>query len=240
MAWHYSFEKYWRNSEIDTWTDPEDIWHWWWNYTWFPTWAAETLEIFSSDVADNWVTPWTWALTVQITNLLDWTWAAMPDITVTLNWTTPVSLWAQTYYRCTRAIVLTAWSSWSNTWTLTLRHTTTTANIFSVMPALMNQTATAAFTVPLWQTLYVKRINMQMARLSWAAWSAAMTFRARPNWQVFNAVLSPEITQGSSYTFENNWYQIFTARTDIKVRCEKVSDNNTVITADFSGFLIDD
>jgi hypothetical protein len=108
------------------------------------------------------------------------------------------------------------------------------------MPIDRNQTAIAAYTVPLWKTLFIKRINIQMARANWWSWSANMTFRDRPNWGVFNTVIWPEITNSSNYKFENNWYYVFLERTDIKVRCESVSANNTIITADFSGFLISD
>jgi len=235
---HTILEKYGRNSDIDSGSAPEDIWNGGGDYTGFPTGAAETMEIFSDDTSDT--SAGTGARTVTIYNLMDGSGNSMPDVTVTLNGTTPVSLGAQTYYRGgTRIKVRTAGSSGHNEGELTLRHTTTTANIFAVMPAERNQTAIAAYTVPMNKTLYVKRINFQMARANGSAGSANMTFRERPDGEVFHASVSPEITNSSSYTFENNGFLVFSAMTDIKARCESVSDNNTIVTADFSGFLID-
>jgi len=179
LVWITPFEKFWQNPEIDTWTTPEDVWHWGWLYTWLPTfWVAETLEISSASPLDtDW---WTWARTVVISWLLDEDYNQMPSITVTLNWTTPVSLWVQTYWRANRIQTLTAWSTWTNQWILTLKHTTTTTNVFARMPALRNQTTIMAFTVPLWKIIAIDKWNIQMGRASGAAWSAEVTVRARP------------------------------------------------------------
>jgi len=235
---HAIFEKYGRNSDIDTGSAPEDIWNGEGEYTGFPTGSAETLEIRSDDTSDT--SGGTGARTVTITGLLDGSYNEMPDVTVTLNGTSWVSLGAQTYLRCSRAVVVTAGSSGHNEGELTIRHTTTTANIFAVMPALQNQTAIAAYTVPLGKTLYIKRVNFQMARANGSAGSATMSFRARAEGEVFQTKLSPEITSSSNYTFENNGFLQFAAKTDVKCRCDDVSDNNTIVTGEFSGFLIDD
>ncbi len=112
------FEKFGKNSDIDTGTDPEDIWNGGGTYTGFPTSAAETLEIFSSDAADT--SAGTGARTVTIYNLLDSTGAESPSITVSLSGTTPVSLGALTYYRGgSRMKVITAGSGGENAGTLT-------------------------------------------------------------------------------------------------------------------------
>jgi len=232
------FEKYGRNSDIDTATSPEDIWNSGGDYTGFPTGAAETMEISSSNVNDT--AAGTGARTVTIYNLLDDTGAEMPDITVSLNGTAQVSLGAGLYYRGgTRIKVNTAGSSGGNEGEITLRHTATTANIFAVMPINRNQTAIAAYTVPLGKTLYIKRIDVYMSRTTGASGSANITIRVRVFGGVFNAIVSPEITESQGYKFENNGYLKLVERTDIKVRCEDVSDNNTVVTAEFSGILID-
>ena len=232
---HEHFDKFGKNSDIDM-AAGEDIWGGGGIYTGFPTGAAETMEIFSSDVDDT--SAGTGARTVIIYNLLDDTGAELPDITVTLNGTTPVSLGAITYYRGgTNMRVITAGSTGSNEGTLTLRHTTTTANIFAVMPIGNNQTAILAFTIPLGKTLYIHRINMQLSRASGAAGSASMSLRAREPGGVFNAIIIPEITEASSYTAIDSW-MIITERTDVKLRCENVSDNSTIISAVIEGVLI--
>jgi len=232
------FEKYGRNSGINTNTDPQDIWNGGGDYSGFHTGSAETMEIFSSSTNDTGAG--TGARTVTIFNLLDSTGASVPDVTVTLTGSTPVSLGASLYYRGgTRIKVITAGSSGYNEGELTLRHTTTTANIFATMPTIKNQTAIAAYTVPLGKTLYISRISMQLARLNGSAGSANMTFRAREHGAVFSSVISPEITNSNSYLYENSGFYIFPERTDIKVRCESVSDNATIVTSDFNGILID-
>ncbi len=233
------FEKFGRNGDIDTGT-AEDVWHGGGDYTGFPTGSAEIMEIASSDANDT--AAGTGARTVRIYGLLDGTGAAVADQDVTLNGTSYVDVHASnTYYRGgARIKVLTAGSGGENAGTLTLRHKTTTANIFAVMPATMNQTAVAAWTVPLGQTLYISRISIQMARANGAAGSAHVSIRSRPDGAVFNTTVSPEVTDSHGYEFANNGFFTFAARTDIKARVESVSDNNTIVTAEFGGFLVDD
>ncbi len=235
---HSAFEKYGRNSDVDTGSTPEDIWNGGSIYTGFPTGAAETLEIFSSDASDS--LAGTGAQTVEISNLLDGSGNVMPAITVDMAGVTPVSLGAQTYSRSTRMRVITAGSNGANAGELTLRHTTTTANIFAVMPIGKNRTAILAYTVPTGKTLYLNRVCFTMARANGSAGSANVALRARPSGQVFEAVISPEITDAHSYTFENNGFRKFEAGTDLKGSAEGVSDNNTVVTGDWGGFLVDD
>ncbi|MHA1401533.1 MAG: hypothetical protein ACTSQE_14380 [Candidatus Heimdallarchaeaceae archaeon] len=235
---HINFEKFGKNNDIDTGTTPQDIWNGGGDYTGFPTGSAETMEIFSSDVNDNGAG--TGARTATIYNLTDDTGAEMPNITVTLNGTTAVSLGAGLYYRGgSRIKVITAGTSGINAGTITLRHTTTTTNIFAVMPIGLNQTVISAFTVPLGKTLYINRVKLQMSRLSGAAGSAVVSLRSRKHGGVFNTSLIPTITNSDSYSFENNGWLKYEERTDVKTRCEDVSDNNTTVIGEFNGILID-
>lgn len=239
VSGHTIFEKFGKNNDIDTGSAPEDIWNGGGDYTGFPTGSAETMEIRSDNALDTILG--TGARTVKIFNLLDSTGAEMPDIEVDLDGTTWVSLGAQAYYRGgTRVKVTSAGSTGEAQGTITLRHTTTTANIFAVMPPGLNQTAIAAYTVPLGKTLYISRANCQMARASGAAGSATVSIRFREHGTVFNTTAIPEISNSSGYTFENNGWFVYPTRTDIKWRCESVSDNNSIITGEFGGVLIDD
>ncbi|MCP3679416.1 MAG: hypothetical protein GY782_03760, partial [Gammaproteobacteria bacterium] len=182
-----------KNPDIDIASGPEDIWNGANDYTGFPTGSAETMEIFSSDADDT--SAGTGARTVKIYNLLDSSGDESADVEVSLNGTTAVSLGAIEYYRGgTHIEVLTAGSSGANEGTLTLRHTTTTANIFAVMPIGNNATAICAYTVPGGKSLYLNYMACQMARASGANGSAIMTFRARPDGGVFNTVINPTIT----------------------------------------------
>ena len=241
VDWATQYAKFGRNPDIDTWTTPEDCWNGWGLYTGFPTWSAETLEIFSDNINDT--AAWTGARTVTIGNLLDEDYNLMPSITVTLNWTTAVSLWAQTYIRSSRMSIITVWSSWHNLWTLTLRHTITTANIFAQMPAETNQTTIMAFTVPAWKKILMNRWFISMWRTSWAAWSAEVSIRRRQYsvaWDnAFNAIRYIWITNSSNYSFQNNWYFVFNEKDDIKVTIEDVSDNSTFVNAEADWYIID-
>ncbi len=228
--------KFGKNPDIDTGT-PEDIWNGGGDYTGQPTGAAETMEIFSSSVND--VAAGSGALTVEISQLLDSTGAEADPVTVTLNGVTPVSLGALTYYRCSRVRVLTAGATGSNEGTLTLRHTTTTANIFAVMPIGANQTTIFAYTVPLGKTLLIGAGDVHMARALGAAGSATISFRSRPNGGVYNTISSSEISHASAHSINGKNYMLFTERTDIKLRCDSVSDNNNIITGNARGLLVD-
>ena len=233
-----NFEQFGRNSDIDTGSDPEDIWNGSGDYTGFPTGSAETLEVRSNNGNDT--SAGTGARTLTVYNLLDSTGAELDPVTVSLNGTSWVSLGPQAYYRGgTRIKVLTAGSDGENRGKITLRHTTTTSNIFAVMPEGMNQTAIAAYTVPLGKTLYIQRIDFQMARANGSPGSAKMTLRNRPHGGVFNTTVAPEVSHAQSYKFENNGFYKYEERTDIKARCEQVSDNNTIISAEFNGVLVD-
>ncbi len=80
----------------------------------------------------------------------------------------------------------------------------------------------------------------QMARASGANGSAIMTFRARPDGGVFNTVINPTITNQQDYVSGQDIWIKFPEKTDLKWRCEDVSDDNSIVTAGFGGILIDD
>jgi len=79
VTWKRVLHKFWRNPDIDS--GFEAIWNWGWDYTGFDATAAETIEVFSSSVADAWteVSSWTstgWSATTMIdtwaTFVTDW------------------------------------------------------------------------------------------------------------------------------------------------------------------------
>ena len=90
--------------------------------------------------------------------------------------------------------------------------------------------------------MYVNRASAQMSRASGAAGSAEITIRTRLHGTdtVFNALSSPQITEAHGYTWENDGWMIFAARTDIKLRVDSVSDTATIVSGDWGGILIDD
>ena len=231
------FSKFGRNTEIDTGSVPEDIWNGGGLYTGFPL-SAETLEIRSENANDT--DGGTGARTVEISNLMDDTGALLPNVTVTLNGTSWVSLGVEAYYRATRMRVLTAGTFGSNEGKLILRQATTTTNIFAVMPVHNGQTNIACFTVPLGKTLYVDMVKIQMSRENGSGGSARVSIRYRPHGGAWNTMRDVEITNSQSYVYEKSCWMVFPERTDVKLHCDDVSDNNTSISGEFNGRLVDD
>lgn len=231
-------EKFGRSTNVDTVTPPTDIWDGGGIYTGFPN-EVETLEISSSSVNDTLLG--TGARTVIISNLLDGDGNEMPDVIVNLNGTSWVSLGTQTYSRCTRIRVISVGSNGGNEGLITLRHTTTTANIFAVVPIGKNSTSIMAYTVPTGKTLFVNRGFISLSRASGGSGSANVTIRVRSNGvnTPFIAVRDIEITNSLSYLFANGGYFVFPERTDFKVSIDSVSDNNTIIASEYDGYLVD-
>ena len=136
--------KYGRNPDIDTADGFEDIWGGGGHYTGQDATAAETVEVFSSDVADD-DTTGTGAWTVRVWGL-DASWASQTE-DVILDGTTAVDT-ANTYIRMDRMQVLTAGTGAINAGTLTARQKTTTANVFIQLPIGYGQTMIACWSTP--------------------------------------------------------------------------------------------
>lgn len=231
------FSKFGRNSDIDTNSAPEDVWNGANIYTGMSE-ESETLEIFSSSPSDT--AGGIGARTITLSNLLDENNNEMPDVTVTLNGTTPVLVDANIYHRCSRMFTETAGSSNENVGSITLRHTTTTANVFAVMPPILNQTQIFAFTVPMGKTLYIPNFSIKMSRANGSAGSANCTVKMRmAGSNVWRTIRNTEITDSQSFTFSGLAYFVAPEGTDIKTTVESVSDNNTIITGEADGFLVD-
>ncbi len=203
---------------------------------WVPT-GAQRQWSYISDAAD--AAAGTGARTVTVSNLLDEDGAVAPDITVTLNGTSAVSLGAVTYTRASRITVVTAGSGGNNAGTLTLRHTTTTTNIFAVMPAGRNRTAIAAYTVPTGYVLAIDRVRASMVISGGGGASAEVIFAIREPQanSVFESVLSPDISGNIVYEYRGP-YLMFSAGHDIKIEVVEVSTDNTQVTGEFSGVLV--
>jgi hypothetical protein len=230
------WQKWGRNEDIDS--GPEDVIGGGGTYAGFPTGSAETLEILSSSTDDTGQgAGGTGARTVTITNLLDENYNEMPNVTVTLDGTTPVSLGAQTYFRCSRMIVETAGSGATNAGIITLRHTTTTANIFGTIPAGLGQTQLGVYTVPAGKTLIVKDFNISMSRLNGSPGSANVTLRVRELGGIFRAVRNEDIT--NALQFQSNGLFQIPEKADAKITVESVSDVNTAVSTQGIGYLVD-
>lgn len=226
--------KFGRNPEIDINSVPEDIWHGGSEYTGQPTpGTPETVEVFSSSTLDT--AAGTGARTIRFFGLA--TNASTSYITedITLNGTTPVAT-TTTWYRINRAYVLTAGTTGANQGDITIRHTTTTANVFAVMPALANQTAICAYTVPFGKVGYIKQVSANIVRASGAAGSASLSLRVRDtlNGGVFRTLQRFDIQAGAGFITTFEYPLDVPEGADIKFRIDTVSDNDTIASATFT------
>jgi hypothetical protein len=146
--------KFGRNPDVDA---AEDIWDGGGDYTGFPTSTLETVTVISSSTND--AAAGTGARTMRIFGL-DGSFNQIQEDLI-LNGTSGVTS-VNTYRRIYRAFVLTAGSGNYNAGTLTIRHTTTTANVFSVMPVATNIAQITSYTIPAGYTGYLKNIVITM------------------------------------------------------------------------------
>ena len=105
----------------------------------------------------------TGAAVVRLDSLLDEDYAAQSSKYVVLNGTTGVTVTGN-YMRCPRARIILSGSSGWNEGTITVRQATTTANVFCVMPATLNQTTIGAFTIPAGKVGILKRVRVGLVR----------------------------------------------------------------------------
>ena len=226
--------KFGKSASTNTSGAPFDVWGGGGIYTGFPE-ETETMEVSSSSGLDT--AGGTGARTVEISGLLDVTGAMVPAVTVTLNGTDWVSLGAGLYHRGNRMRVKTAGATGENQGVLTLRHTTTTANVFAKMPQFLNGTTIACYTVPLGYDFFMDGLYMALSRTNGSAGSGEVSLLERAaSDSVFTPVLAPVMTDALAYSEDHSIFH-FDELTDIKAHCLSISDNSTVIAADFDGLL---
>lgn len=223
--------KFGRNETINTGSVPEDIWEGGGLYTGFPVSDVETIEVFSSNSNDNAIG--TGAMAIAVFGL-DANWEMQSD-TIVLNGTTSVFT-TNTYRRVNRVKVLTAGSSGHNEGSITVRHSTTTSNMFAVVPATYNQTTIAAYTIPSGYTGYIKHINCQLQRGSTG--SATVHFVTRPQGGVFNVRKEFTVSVNSDLDTDLTAFIKVYEKTDIKMKVVEVASNGTNVSGEFHLFLV--
>lgn len=237
VAYHTLVNKFGRNTDIDTATTPEDVWNGGGLYTGQPSSGnAETVEVFSGSANDT--SAGTGARTIQIDGL-DANYALQSE-SLTMNGVTPVSS-VNTWRRVFTAFVLTAGSGGANASTITCRHTTTTSNIFFVMPIGKNRTHVAAYTIPAGKTGYLRKFYCTMNRGAGATFDrdADIDLMVRAFGQVYQSRRPMGITSG--YDIDENIYGglPFTEKTDLVMRVFNVSQNDSDISGGFDLILVD-
>lgn len=228
---HSLLEKFGHNPDVDTGSDPEDIWNGGGLYTGFPTGAAETIEIISSVPASDNPTG------VGLRSVRLFGQLAGIDQTEDVDvGDTSIKLWN----RMPRLRGLTAGSSDFNVGTITARHSSTTANIFAVMPIGTNRTQIACFTVPAAKTLYLKLFDPRVVLSAGVAASATMAIMIRENGSVWEQTQTLDLTVGGPAPLPVDMAVSYPALTDISARIISVSSSNMSATAQFFGVLVDD
>jgi hypothetical protein len=221
-----------RNPLIGTATVPEDIWNGGGIYTGFPT-ETETVSIVSTSSADANGSTGAWS--VQLIGL-DGNFREISEV-ILLNGLTPVTS-VFTYRRLANALIVKAGSTQSNTGDITINHTTTTTNVFAVIPIATGNTQIAAGTVPLDKTLIIDDIYAAMGRAGGLPGSAVIAFEYRDCCLPNGAWISRKIEDlTTAFPAHPPVGRVLPALTDWRFRVISVSDNLTSLTATLSGYL---
>ncbi len=228
------FEKFGANTDVDTATDPEDIWNGGGLYTGFPTGSAETIDVFSSSTDDD--AAGDGLRTVRLYGQLA---GVEQTEDVTLDGTTAVTT-TNTWDRMYRVRGLTAGDDGVNAGAITCRHTTTTANVFAVVPAGSNRSQICAATVPAGKTLYLNSVVVGLVRASGAAGSASVALMVRESGGVWEQLFTQSVSTSSPSQMPFGFGVNCPALTDIVVRVLSVSDNNSEFTGQMFGVLVED
>jgi len=230
--------KFGRNSDVDTGTLPEDIWSQ--GGVWVPPTTARIHDIVSTDAAD--AAAGTGARTILVFGL-NASFAEQSE-TVTMNGVTPVAT-ANAYTRIYRMYLLTAGSSHINAGVITAT-AQTDATVTAAIELAEGQTQMAIFTVPAGKTAYMTQYHASIIRQGATAGAMADVYlysagpvdttdyaiRARHN-------VGVGVTGAGDIRHEFDPPRKFTEKTDLWLRVNYVSDNNTHVTGGFDLVLED-
>lgn len=219
--------KFGRNSDIDTASVPEDVWNLGGTYTGFPTGAAEEFQVFSSSASDTGVLTFTYLPSFTATEWL--------TATATLNGTTQVNT-GVSGVRCHTMRYDTGDDTTFNVGDLTLRHRTTTSNVFLTIPIGRSQSNNAAYTIPFGSRGFIKRVfareNSNVTGfVEGALW--LREYQASPR-------LRRPFACGAESPFEEVIYGglELPALTDIHVRILSASANNMAVVAGYDIIVV--
>ncbi len=227
-----------RNPDVDTGSVPQDVWSLGGIYTGFPVTAGETITVVSTSASD--AAAGVGARTIRIFGL-DANYNTQEE-TITLNGVTPVA-GVLIFTRVHTAFVVTSGVSniAFNVGTITIRHTTTVANVFLTLLPGFNQSNCSAYTIPAGFTGYIKSITANVESGTSSATSAV-------DYSLFIQdalkTTAPRLRRPSStyYGFSTT-DKIFGGlpipeKTDIVIRVTAVSNNNTVISVTYDVLLV--
>lgn len=223
----YIVSKFGRDGDIDTATTPEDVWAGGGIYAGFPTGAAEELQAFSSSASDTGL--------LTVTYLPSFTATAWLTTTVTLTGTTPVNL-GVTAVRAHTAYYNSQNATTFNVGDITIRHRTTTANLFLIVPAGKSQTNNSAYTIPFGSRGFIKRFVVREVSNVTGFVEGALWLREYGK--------SPRLRRPFAASAQSPFEEIIygglelPALTDITVRILTASANNMAITAGYDLIVV--
>lgn len=217
------------NPDIDN-SGNEDIWGGDGFYTGWAT-AAQKVEVFSSSADD--AAAGIGAQTVRLTGL-DANYEVISE-TVTLNGITGV-LTTQDFLRVHTAQTLTAGSNGVNVGSITFRQAVTTTNVFLTMAAGRNQTNCSAYTIPAGYTGYLRQMSVTCSNATsvildgniWTRTFGSVFRSRRPFYISNNFKLVDQIFGGI----------VFTEKSDLVIRINTCSANNTPVNAAYDLLLV--
>jgi hypothetical protein len=219
--------KFGRNPDTDTGTIPEDVWNGSGPYTGFPTGSPEQLEIVLSSASDVGGT----VVFQYLASATSTVWQTGTVITTGLNTLTGI-----TAYRMHSARFEALTSTAFNVGTVTIRHATTTANIFCTMPIGTSQTYVAAYTVPYNAIGIIRRSFAYVYANTTGSVQGALWVREPSR----GPRLRRPFSCSDSHSFEEMPYGglVLPGMTDVSVRLTQVSANNLSVIAGFDIIII--
>lgn len=179
----------------------------------------------------------TGAAVLRLTNILDQDYDRQGDVYVILNGTTTVTTSGVNAMRCDTGRVVLTGSTGRNEGELTVTQSTTTSNVFCVIPTF-GSTTIGCFTVPSNKDCLITLTQTSITRSSGAAGSATIAVNVRRFGQGFSAERVYELGTGEAIN-DTSILGPFPPGTDIKGTVESVSDNNTIAQISFEILLID-
>lgn len=219
--------KFGTNGDIDSGSVPEDVWDGGGIYTGFPDSAAETVTVTSDAGSD--AAAGTGARSIRITGL-DSSYAALSE-TIALGATS-----TGVFRRVHTATVFAAGSGEVNAGTITVKHSTTTADVFLTITPGRNQSNVAAYTVPAGYTAYLRYLHAAVRGGATASLDGYIWTRS------FGGVWRSRrpFTMGSNYRLADFIYGglIFTEKSDITIRISSSSANNVAVNSGFDLILV--
>jgi len=223
-----------RNGDIDTATVPEFIWEAGGLYTGFPTTSGELIEVVSTNANDT--AGGTGAQEITVSGL-DANGLVQSDTFATNGTSAGVS--NLVFTRVHSAFVSAAGAGGVNAGTLTVRHNTTTANVFLTIVIGRNQSNAAVFTVPAGKRGIITRIQIEVDRANvssvagflWTRAPGGAPVRYRRPWSASSSSIHSEKPYGGL---------VFPALTDLGLLVSSCSANNTAVYGSFDIVTVED